>query len=243
MWNIFKKELNHFFSSLVGYIAMIVFLLATGLFMWIFPDTSLLEFGYATLDSLFITAPYVFLFLIPAITMRTFAEENSAGTIEMLVTKPVGDLAIILGKYFATLVLILFAIFPTLIYYYTIYQLGAPAGNVDTGAVHGSYIGLFMLASSFAAIGVFASSISNNQIVAFILSLFLCFFFFQAFDFLSRLPVLFGNWDYFVEQLGINAHYMSISRGVLDTRDLVYFLSLIAFFIFLTKISLESRKW
>ncbi|TVR76780.1 MAG: gliding motility-associated ABC transporter permease subunit GldF [Chitinophagaceae bacterium] len=243
MTSIFFKELNHFFSSLVGYIAITVFLVATGLFIWIFPDTNLLDYGYATLEGLFITAPYIFLFLVPAITMRTFAEEKSSGTIEMLVTKPINDVSIILGKYLATLVLIAFAIFPTLLYYLTIYLLGAPVGNIDTGAVHGSYIGLFLLAASFAAIGVFASSITSNQIVAFVLALFLCFFFFLAFEFLSRLPILFAGFDYLVEQLGINAHYRSISRGVIDTRDIVYFLSLIVFFLSCTKISLESRKW
>ena len=243
MFTIFLKEINVFFSSLIGYLALAVFFLVTGLFLWIFPDTSLLEYGYATLDYLFILAPWIFMFLIPAITMRSFAEEIKSGTIELLATRPITDLQIIMGKYFAAFVLVIFALIPTLLYFYTIYSLGAPAGNIDTGAVWGSYIGLFFLAACFVAIGIFASAITSNQIVAFILAVFLCFFFFQAFDYLSRLNIFYATFDNIVELIGINSHYNSISRGVVDTRDVVYFLSFISIFILLTKTVLESRKW
>ncbi len=221
---------------------MSVFLVVTGLFIWIFPETSLLEFGFATLDSLFNIAPWVFLLLIPAITMRSFSEERKTGTIELLVTRPITDLQIILGKYLAGLTLVVFSLVPTLIYYVSIYQLGIEKGNIDTGAVIGSYIGLMLLGAAFVAVGIFASAITDNQIVAFIIAIFLCFFSFFGFDSISQLQ-LFGGIDDIIISLGINAHYESISRGVLDTRDLVYFISFIAVFVLTTKLVLESRKW
>lgn len=174
--------------------------------------------------------------------MRSFADERKAGTIEFLLTKPLTDLQIILAKYFASVTLVLFSLLPTLIYYYSIYRLGNPVGNIDSGGTWGSYIGLFFLASAFAAIGIFASSLSDNQIVAFILSVFLCFFCYTGFEYISMLD-LFGKMDDFILSIGINDHYMSMSRGVIDTRDVVYYLSLIALFILLTKTTLESRKW
>jgi len=243
MLTIFQKEVNLFFSSLIGYISISVFLLTTGLFLWVFPSTSILEYGYASLDYLFTIAPWVFMFLIPAITMRSFSEEMRSGTIEILATRPITDLQIILGKYFAALFLVFFALLPTLFYYYTVYTLGSPVGNLDTGATWGSYIGLLLLGGAFVSIGVFASSLTDNQIVAFLLAVFLCFFCFTAFDYLSQLNVFYAKIDDLIELLGINAHYTSISRGVVDTRDLVYFFSFIAIFILLTKTALESRKW
>lgn len=242
MWSILKKEVSGFLSSLIAYISMIVFLLVMGLFVWVFPDTSILEYGFASLDSFFGVAPWIFLFLIPAITMRSFSEENKSGTIELLVTRPISDLQIILGKYFAGLIIVLFTLLPTLLYYYTIYQLGATKGNVDSGAVIGSYIGLIFLAASIVSIGIFASSISDNQIVAFILAVFISFICFAGFDSFSKLD-LFGKVDNIIAQLGINDHYQSMSRGVVDSRDLIYFLGFIGFFILLTKTVLESRKW
>lgn len=242
MWSILKKEVSGFLSSLIAYISMIVFLLVMGLFVWVFPDTSILEYGFASLDSFFGVAPWIFLFLIPAITMRSFSEENKSGTIELLVTRPITDLQIILGKYFAGLIIVLFTLLPTLLYYYTIYQLGATKGNVDSGAVIGSYIGLLFLAASIVSIGIFASSISDNQIVAFILAVFISFICFAGFDSFSKLD-LFGKVDNIIAQLGINDHYQSMSRGVVDSRDLIYFLGFIGFFILLTKTVLESRKW
>lgn len=243
MLNIFRKEINHFFSSLIGYIAVGVFLLATGLFLWAFPDTEIMGYGYASLESYFYMAPWIFMFLIPAITMRSFSEEYNAGTIEILSTKPITDNQIVGGKFLAALFLVLFALLPTLLYFYSVYQLGAPVGNIDTGATWGSYIGLLFLGAAFVAIGVFASSITNNQIISFLLAIFLCFFIYIGFDYLSRLGVFYAKLDAFVEQLGIDAHYQSIGRGVVDTRDLIYFISLIMMFLFFTKMSLERRKW
>lgn len=243
MYSIFKKEINVFFSSLIGYISLLVFLIATGLIVWVFPDTSVLDYGYAGLDTLFMSAPWIFMFLIPAISMRSFSEEINLGTFEILVTKPLSDFQIILGKYLAVLVLVIFSICPTLIYFYSVYQLGSPVGSIDTGATWGSYIGLLFLGAVFVAIGIFASSLTKNQIVAFILSVFLCFFFFIAFESLSQLSFFYANGDNIIAWLGINYHYLSISRGVVDSRDVVYFISLIALFLALTKIALESRKW
>ncbi|MCB9291988.1 MAG: gliding motility-associated ABC transporter permease subunit GldF [Lewinellaceae bacterium] len=243
MLSIFLKEVNSFFSSLIGYIVIGVFLMTLGLVMFVFPDTSLLNFNYATLDQLFEIGPMIFVFLIPAITMRSFAEEQQAGTIELLATRPVTSLHIIMGKYLASLLLLAFALLPTGLYYYTVYQLGSPPGNLDSGAILGSYIGLFFLAGAFAAIGLFASSLSGNQIVAFLLAAFLCFFLYWGFDFLSRLPVFAGKMDDVVQMFGIDYHYNSISRGLVDTRDIVYFISVIALFIMMTMVSLERRKW
>jgi ABC-2 type transport system permease protein len=244
MFTLFKKEIRAFLSSLIGYIAICVFLLIVGLFLWILPagSTNILDNGYAGLDSLFTLAPWVFLFLIPAITMRSFSEEKKTGTIEFLLTKPLTDLQIILAKYAAGVTLVLFSLLPTLIYYYSIYKLGNPVGNIDSGGTWGSYIGLFFLASAFTSIGIFASSLSDNQIVAFILSMFLCFFCYIGFEYISMLD-MFGKMDDLLLSLGINDHYKSMSRGVIDTRDVVYYLSLIGIFILLTKTTLESRKW
>lgn len=243
MLTILKKEIVAFFSSLMGYLVMLVFLLTTSLFLFVFPDTSLLDYGFATLDYLFTLAPWIFMFLIPAITMRLFSEELRSGTYEILATQPLTDLQIIIGKYFAALLLVIFALIPSLLYYFSIYKLGLPVGNIDTGATNGSYIGLILLAGSFVSIGLFTSSITNNQIVAFLLSIFLCFFTFTAFDYLSKLNIFYAKLDNLVENVGINAHYQSISRGVIDIRDVTYFLSFIAIFILLTKTVLESRKW
>jgi ABC-2 type transport system permease protein len=225
---------------MVAYITIGVFLLVMGLFLWVFPDSSILDYGYSGLDSLFSTAPYLFMFLIPAITMRSLAEERKEGTFELLATRPISDWQIIEGKYLACLVIVLFALMPTLIYYYTVYTLGNPVGNIDTGAVIGSYIGLFLLGGAFTAIGIFASSITNNQIIAFTVAVFLSFFAFSGFDSLSGLLSL---QSYGLQDFGINEHYQSISRGVLDTRDLIYFLSFIAIFLTITKTILGGRKW
>jgi ABC-2 type transport system permease protein len=243
MLSIFKKEVNTFFSSLIGYIVIAVFLIYLSLMIWVFPDTSIFEYSYATLDQLFELAPPIFVFLIPAITMRTFAEETQTGTIELLVTKPLSDLQIILGKFFAAVTLLVFALLPTLIYYITIYKLGSPAGNIDSGATWGSYIGLILMGATFVSIGVFASSVTKNQITSFVLAVFLCFTFFWLFDMISRVPIFVGKIDDVIQMCGIQMHYSSISRGVVDSRDVIYFLSVIAFFVAATKVSLESRKW
>jgi len=242
MLTIFRKELTAFFSSLIGYIAIAVFLILVGLIMWIFPNNAF-DFGYANLDILFDNAPLVFMLLIPAVTMRLFSEEKKAGTLEIVATRPVTELQIILGKYFAALVLVIIALLPTLLYYYTIYQLATPVGNVDAGAIRGSYIGLWLLSATFISIGVFASALTDNQIVAFILAAFLCFVFYLAFNALSGLELFGGKINDIIQSIGIQYHYESISRGVVDSRDVIYFLSLIVIFIICTKTALESRKW
>lgn len=243
MLAIFRKEINAFFSSLTGYIVVAVFLTVMGLIMFVFPDTTLLNYEYATLDQLFGIAPMVFVFLIPAVTMRSFAEEHQSGTIELLATRPLSNLQIVLGKFLSSWTLVGFALLPTLLYCFTVHKLGSPPGNLDSGAIAGSYLGLVLLAGSFTAIGVFASSITNNQIASFVLATFLCFLFHWGFFFLSKLPVFFGKVDDIVQMIGIDYHYASISRGVIDSRDLIYFASVMAVFVNLTITSLERRKW
>ncbi len=244
MWSLFRKEINSFFSSLTGYVAVIVFLLVTGLFLFVFPgDLNILDFGFADLTPFFEFAPLVLLLLIPAITMRSFAEERNAGTLEWMVTKPIRDEGIILGKYLAALVLLVFAIAPTLVYVFAIYQLADPTGSIDTGSVIGSYIGLLLLGATFVSIGLLGSALTANQIVAFLLALFLAFLAFYGFDFVSRLAAFSGTLDYTIRQIGINEHYLSISRGVLDTRDIIYFLTVNLLFLAATRTALESRKW
>lgn len=243
MWAIYSKEIQQFFSSLVGFLALIVFLLVLGLFLWIFPDTSILDFGYANIDGLFALSPYIFMLLIPAITMRSFSEEISSGTFELLVTRPVSELQIVGGKYLAAVTLLAIALLPTFIYFITVYNMTLPTGNIDTGGIIGSYIGLYLLGCVFAAIGIFASSVTPNQIVAFLLGVLLCFLLYQAFGYLAKLNIFFGKSDFIVEQLGIDAHYESMSKGVLDTRDLTYFFSVIGGFLLFTKTALSARKW
>lgn len=243
MFAIFKKEIRQFFSSLIGYMAITVFLLVLGLFIWVFPDTNVLDFGYATLDSLFYIAPFIFIFLIPAITMRSFAEEINTGTIELLATRPVTEMDIILGKYFAALLLVLIAIIPTLIYFYTLYVLASPVGNVDIGGILGSYFGLFFLGAVFVAIGIFCSSVTSNQIVAFIGGVFLCFFLYIAFSYIAQFGVFLGKNDFIVESIGLDAHYNAMGKGVIDSRDVIYFLSIITLFIYLTRTALARRRW
>jgi ABC-2 type transport system permease protein len=242
MLSILKKEFNGFLNSLIAYIVITVFLVAIGMFMWVFPESSVLEYGFADLQTLFNMAPWLFLFLIPAITMRTFAEEKREGTIELLLTKPLSDLELILGKYFAALLLALFALLPTLLYYYSVYHLGNPQGNVDSAAVVGSYLGLVFLAGVFAAIGVFASSVSDNQIISFVIAVFLCYIIYTGFDLIASIP-FWGSYSYMISQLGISYHYTAISKGLVDSRDVLYFLSVIAIMILATKLVLRSRKW
>lgn len=239
---VFIREINSFFSSMIGFLAMGFFILITGLMLWFFPEYDLLSSGYATLESFFALAPILFLFIIPAITMRLFSEEKQLGTLEWIFTKPLSDRDILLGKYFASLFIVLVALIPTFIYYFSVYQLGYPKGNIDTGGVIGSYFGLILLSSAFCAIGLYCSSLTANQIAAFILAAVLCAAFFWGFELISKFPILEGTLDHFIKNLGIGFHYDSISRGVLDTRDLIYFLSLSFFFLYLTAFQLEKRK-
>ncbi len=243
MLSIYTKEIKGFFSSLVAYIVIAVFLIFIGAFTWVFRDTSILYFNYAGLDPLFQFAPLVFLFLIPAITMRSFAEEFQRGTMEFLYTKPLKDWQLILGKYLANLTLVILSLLPTLVYYYSVYQLGSPKGNLDTGGILGSYIGLVLLSAAFVSIGMFASTLTKSQVVSFILAVFLCFFMHWVFSFLAKLPMFIGTLDDLVNRLGMQYHYDSMSRGLLDTRDIIYFLSVIGFFLYASFVSLEKRKW
>ncbi len=243
MLSIFKKEINSFFSSLVGYIVIAVFLLSLGWIMWIFPDTSILENEFATLDQLFIGAPLIFSFIIPAITMRSFAEEHQIGTIELLTTKPLLDIEIILGKFLACMALVVLMLIPTLLYFYSVYNLGSPVGNIDTGGVIGSYIGLLFLSAAFVAVGLFSSSLTKNIIIALILGIVASFFIYWGFELMSGLPIYFGKGDTLIKMLGIEYHYNSVRRGLLDTRDIMYFIGLIGTFLSLTLISFNSRKW
>lgn len=242
MKEIFLKEVNGFLNSLIAYIVLTVFLVGIGLMVWVFPETSVLDYGYADLGTLFNFGPYVLLFLIPAITMRSFAEEKKGGTMELLFTRPLTDWQIILGKYLGSLFLLLLALLPTLLYYYSLYELGNPTGNIDTAGVAGSYVGLFLLGAVFAAIGILASSLTENQIVAFLVALFLCFILYTGFSSLAAIDV-WGTWSYIIQQLGIEYHYNALSRGLIDTRNLVYFLSVITLMLSLTKLVLSSRKW
>jgi ABC-2 type transport system permease protein len=239
---IFLKEFNSFLNSLIAYIVIGVFLTAMGLLMWVFPDTSVLDYGYADLEQLFSLGPYVFIFLIPAITMKSFAEERKMGTLEVLFTKPLSDWNIIIGKFLACFLLVLVALAPTLIYYVSVYLLGTPAGNVDTPGVIGSYIGLALLGGIFSAIGIFSSSITPNQIVSFIVSAFLCFIFYTGFDSASAL-FLQGQFALAVKQMGILYHYEALSKGLIDSRDLIYFFSVIVLLLLFTKTTLGSRTW
>lgn len=243
MFSLFLKEIRSFLSSLLGYIVIVVFLTVIGLFLWVFPTAfNVFDFGYANVDGLFVIAPFVFLFLVPAVTMRSFADEQKSGTIELLLTRPISDMQIILAKFFAACLLVILSLLPTLLYYLSVYQLGFPQGNIDSGAFFGSFLGLLLLGSTFVSIGIFTSSITENQVISFILAVLFSAFFYLGFEFIYSLE-WFGNLDLFINSLGISAHYSSISRGVIDTRDLIYFLSLMTFFLFLTKFSLARRKW
>jgi ABC-2 type transport system permease protein len=243
MITILSKEISAFFSSLIGYIVIGIFLVVLGLILFVFPDTSILDYNHITLDPLFEAAPLVFVFLIPAITMRMFAEEQQAGTLELLATKPLREIDIILGKFLASLLLVAIALLPTLLYYYTAYQLGSPRGNIDGGAVAGSYIGLLLLAAIFTAIGIFASSLTSSQILAFLIASAGCLFFYYGFYYFSKLPIFQGIGDDLVQMLGIDYHYNSISRGLIDTRDVIYFITITGLFLMFTLVSLERRKW
>ena len=243
MLALLKKEISGFLGSLIGYIVICVFLVTMGLLLWVFPfESNILNSGYAGIDPLFVLAPWVFLFLIPAVTMRSFAEEKKTGTIELLLTHPLSDIEIILAKYFACIALVVLALLPTLVYYFSVSMLGYPPGNIDNGRTWGSYLGLIFLAGGFASIGVFASSISNNQVVSFIFAVILCFFCYTGFGFVGQY-VSSGAVGNFIELMGISMHYSSMSRGVIDTRDVIYFASISIAFILMTRTSLESRKW
>jgi ABC-2 type transport system permease protein len=231
MFSIFKKELSTFFSNATGYIVIGIFLTITGLFLWVIPgEYNILSAGYANVDGLFYLAPWLFLFLCPAITMRFFAEEKQSGTWELLITKPISKLQIVLGKYFAGWLLVTLALLPTLLYYFSVSYLAEPIGNVDSGAFWGSFIGLFFLAAIYVAIGTFSSSLSNNQVISFVLAVVISFFFYYGFDLLAGFTHS-GQFLQIIESLGIHSHYKSMSRGVIDSRDVLYFTLVAIIFI------------
>lgn len=243
MWSLFQKEIKDFFSSLTGYAVIIVFLLLNSLFMWVFPgQMNVLDGGYSHLNSLFSLAPWVFMFLVPAITMRMISEEKRSGTLELLFTRPLTEFQIVIAKFLAAWLLVIIAILPTLIFYLSVYLLGSPVGNIDTGGTWGSYIGLIFLGGIYAALGLFASSMTENQIASFIIAVLFVFLFYIGFGFLASLGKT-GVASLFIEKLGIDFHYQSISRGVVDSRDLLYFLSTIFLFLYFTKTILVTRKW
>jgi ABC-2 type transport system permease protein len=241
MIRVLTKEFNSFLNSLIAYVVIGVFLTGMGLLMWVFPETSILDYGYADMETLFSLGPYVFIFLIPAITMRSFAEERKSGTMELL-TKPLTDWDIVLGKFFACFLLVLFALLPTVIYYFSVSALGNPAGNIDTPGVIGSYIGLALLAGVFCSVGIVASSITSNQIVSFILAAFLCFIVFSGFESISTLNVWSEN-SLLIKQFGILYHYDALSKGLIDSRDVIYFISVGGLMLLISKIILSARSW
>ncbi len=236
MYAIFKKEIDSFFSTTIGYFVIAIFLISNGLFIWVIDnDFNSLNYGFADLSGYYYLAPWIFLFLIPAITMKSFSEEKKQGTLEILLTTPITKLQLVLGKFFGAYALIALALVPTLLYVYTIYQLGNPVGNIDLGSTTGAYFGLLCMAMTYCSIGVFTSSISNNQIVAFILGVITCFFLFYGFDILSEtLSISISNF-------GLKPHFNNISKGIIDTRDLIYFFSITSLFIFLTSLTLIKK--
>ncbi len=240
---LFYKEIKEFFNSVTGYLVVIVYLLINSMFMWIFKGAfNIFDVGFANIDTLFIISPWVFLFLVPAVTMNTFSGEIKNGTMELLLTRPLSEIQIVLAKYLASVVLVIIALIPTLFYLVSIHSLADPPGNIDYGSIFGSYIGLFFLAAVYSAIGIFASSLTSNSIIAFLFSVLFCYITFLGFENLAQLGFS-GKVSDFLISMGINDHYRSMSRGVIDTRDVFYFLSVISIFILLTKLRLESRKW
>ncbi len=236
-----KKEIHEFLDSLIAYVVIGIFLIGMGLLMWVFPETNVLDYGYASMETIFSLAPYVFMFLVPAVTMRSFAEEKRNGTIELLYTLPFKEIHIVAGKFLAGFFLVLFSILPTLVYYFSLSYLGNPVGNLDTAGITGSYIGLILLAAIFTSIGVMASALTGNQIVSFILAAFLCFFFYTGFESLASINT-WSETSEIIGGIGILAHYEILSKGLVDISDVVYLLSLSAFFLYVTKIVLNLQK-
>lgn len=233
MWMICKKEWQQFFNTLMGYVVIGLFLLLNGLLLFVFPDTSILQFGYASLKNFFDFAPWILLFLVPAITMRSFPEEYKSGTFELLKTLPLTERKIVVGKFFGCLLIALTALVPTVVYGFSIQALSSNAG-IDIAATFGSYIALVFLIAIYTAVGICVGSYTNNTVVAFIASAFVSFLLYSGFDGISKLPFFKGTYDYFIEMFGINFHYISMSRGVIDTRDTIYFLCVIVLLLMIT---------
>jgi ABC-2 type transport system permease protein len=241
MRSIYFKELNAFLSSLSGYVVLLVFIIAAGLFLWVLPDTNILDYGYASMEQFFRLVPWLLLFLIPAITMKSFADEFSRGTMEWLFTKPLTLTQIISGKFLASLSLVIISLLPTLIYLFSVQWLSLDAAVLDFGGIAGAYIGLLLLASAFTAIGIFCSSITENQIISFLVALFVSLLFYSGFEAFSRIATFRGGADYYLAMLGMDFHFDGLARGLLDSRDILYFLSLTFLFIALTRFSLQNR--
>jgi ABC-2 type transport system permease protein len=241
MWMICKKEWQQFFNSLTGYIALIIFLLLTGLYLFVFPQSNVLDFGYASLTAFFNLAPWVLLFLVPTITMRSIADEYKAGTFELLRTLPLSSSQIAWGKFFGAWLIVIAALLPTVIYAISLQALSSNAG-IDVGSTIGSYIGLVLLGGVYTAIGVCTSSFTNNTVIAFIAGAFMCFLLYTGFQAVSQLPVFAAGADYYIEMLGINFHYRSISRGVIDSRDIIYFAAFIILFLLITQRKIVQHK-
>lgn len=241
MLAIFQKEIGSFYNSLIAYIVMGVFLTAIGLIVWVFPDSNIPDYGFADMNSFFSLAPYVLIFLIPAITMRSLAEESRNGTLELLLTKPIRNRDLVLGKFFANWVLVLFTILPTLLYYFSVYQLGNPVGNIDSAAVLGSYMGLLLFCGVLVAMGLWSSSLNDNQIVAFIVAVFLGFIWYMGFSAISQ---LFGSGVFaeLFSWMALDLQYSALGKGLIDSRNVVYLVSLLAFFLYLTYWKVETLR-
>jgi ABC-2 type transport system permease protein len=241
MLAIFQKEISTFFSSLMAYIVMAVFVTATGLLLWVFPDSSILNYGFADLGTFFYFTPYILLFLIPAITMRAFAEEVRTGTIELLLTKPLGDGQLVWGKFLANWSLALLTLLPTLVYFYSVYQLGNPVGNIDIAAVAGSYLGLALLSGVFVAIGLWSSSLTDNQIVAFVIAVFVCFLLYVGIGAIAKLDI-WGQWSYWLAWLALDEQYNALGKGLIDSRNVIFLSSLVILFLWLTRNQILGRR-
>lgn len=235
------REIKAFFGSPMGYLVIAVFLLLNGLFLWVFDnDFNILNSGFADLGPFFTLAPWILIFLIPAVTMRSFSDERKQGTLELLFTKPLSTWEIVNGKFFGAFILIVLALLPTLIYVAVLSYFGNPEGNIDMGSTLGSYFGLLFLVAGYTAIGVFTSTLSDNQIVAFISAVILCFLFYFGFEGTAAFAGSFGS---VVSKFGMDYHFKSMSRGVIDTRDVIYFVSVAALFLSFTVYKLKTLKW
>ncbi|HQB68781.1 MAG TPA: gliding motility-associated ABC transporter permease subunit GldF [Paludibacteraceae bacterium] len=242
VWNLLKKEFRSFFNTPIGYIILAIFFVGAGLFLWVFPgEYNVLNSGYANIDGLFVLAPWLFLFLCPAVTMRLIAEERQQGTIELLLTRPISACSLVVGKFLSAWLIMVIALIPAIIWYATVYVLAEPMGNVDSGAFWGSFIGLLFLASVYGAIGLFGSSITRNQLTAFVVSAIISFNIFYGFELIGSL-FSDGDTTLFIKNIGIHAHYQSMSRGVLDSRDVLYMIIITVLFLLGAKTALTQKN-
>lgn len=242
MIGIFRKELNQFLNSLLGYIVLMVFLLATGLLFWVFPQGNVLSYGFAEMGSFFSFTPFVFIFLIPAITMRTIAEEKRTGTMEWLLTRPLSGWEIITGKFLACWFLSILALIPTILYFLSLYLLGSPQGNIDAAGVAGSYLGLALLAMAFTSIGILGSSLTDNQLVAFVLSVFFCYVLYSGLSSMAQIDI-WSDASFVLQFLALDVHFQALGKGLIDFRDVFYFVSITIMLLAVSKVTLHSYRW